>query len=117
MIWNFGCNIGDVISDLTLKAQGIPALLSGRDVIGIAKTGSGKTAAFLWPMLVHIMDQRQLLKGEGPIGLVLVPTRELALQIYAEAKKFGKVYDIGVVCAYGGGSKWEQSKAFEQVQK
>ena len=97
------------------QAQGVPALLSGRDVIGIAKTGSGKTAAFLWPMLVHIMDQRQLLKGEGPIGLVLVPTRELALQIYAEAKKFGKVYDIGVVCAYGGGSKWEQSKAFEQV--
>ena len=41
----------------------MPALLSGRDVIGIAKTGSGKTAAFLWPMLVHIMDQRQLLKA------------------------------------------------------
>ena len=85
-------------------------------MIGIAKTGSGKTAAFLWPMLVHIMDQRQLLKGEGPIGLVLVPTRELALQIYTEAKKFGKVYDISVVCAYGGGSKWEQSKALEQVK-
>lgn len=39
------------------QAQGIPAVMSGRDVIGIAKTGSGKTAAFLWPMLVHIMDQ------------------------------------------------------------
>merc|ERR1719210_1535001 len=104
----------DFTQPTPIQAQGIPALLLGRDVIGIAKTGSGKTAAFLWPMLVHIMDQRQLLKGEGPIGLVLVPTRELALQIYAEAKKFGKVYDIGVVCAYGGGSKWEQSKAFEQ---
>lgn len=96
-----------------IQSQAIPALLSGRDVIGIAKTGSGKTAAFLWPMLVHIMDQPRLLKGQGPIGLILVPTRELALQIYSEAKKFGKVYNLQVVCAYGGGSKWEQSKAFE----
>ena len=96
-----------------IQAQAIPALLSGRDAIGIAKTGSGKTAAFLWPLLVHIMDQPQLLNGHGPIGLILVPTRELALQIYTEAKKFGKVYNINVVCAYGGGSKWEQSKAFE----
>lgn len=96
-----------------IQSQAIPAVLSGRDVIGIAKTGSGKTAAFLWPMLVHIMGQRQLLKGDGPIGLVLVPTRELAMQIYSEAKKFGKVFNFEVVCAYGGGSKWEQSKAFE----
>ena len=96
-----------------IQAQAIPAVLSGRDVIGIAKTGSGKTAAFLWPMLGHIVSQRQLLKGEGPIGLILVPTRELAMQIYSEAKKFGKVFNLEVVCAYGGGSKWEQSKAFE----
>ena len=40
--------------------MGIPTLLSGRDVIGIAQTGSGKTAAFLWPMLIHIMDQPEL---------------------------------------------------------
>ena len=96
-----------------IQAQAIPAVLLGRDVIGIAKTGSGKTAAFLWPMLTHIIDQRQLLKGEGPVGLILVPTRELAMQIYSEAKKFGKVYNLQVVCAYGGGSKYEQSKAFE----
>ena len=96
-----------------IQAQAIPSVLSGRDVIGIAKTGSGKTAAFLWPMLVHIVDQRQLLKGEGPIGLILVPTRELAMQIYTEAKRFGKVFDLEVVCAYGGGSKYEQSKSFE----
>ena len=42
-----------------------------------------------------------------------MPTRELAMQIYAEAKKFGKVFNLEVVCAYGGGSKYEQSKAFE----
>ena len=96
-----------------IQSQAIPGLLSGRDCIGIAKTGSGKTASFLWPMLTHIMDQPRLAKQEGPIGLILVPTRELALQIYSEAKKFGKVYDLHVVCAYGGGNKYEQSKAFE----
>ncbi|XP_058794608.1 ATP-dependent RNA helicase DDX42 [Phymastichus coffea] len=96
-----------------IQAQAIPAALSGRDLIGIAKTGSGKTAAFVWPMLIHIMDQKELEPGEGPIGLILAPTRELSQQIYQEAKKFGKVYNIRVCCCYGGGSKWEQSKALE----
>ncbi|XP_042216561.1 ATP-dependent RNA helicase DDX42-like isoform X2 [Homarus americanus] len=96
-----------------IQSQSVPIALSGRDAIGIAKTGSGKTAAFIWPMLVHIMDQRELAPEEGPIGLILAPTRELAQQIYTEARRFGKVYNIQVVCAYGGGSKWEQSKALE----
>ncbi|KAK3930300.1 ATP-dependent RNA helicase DDX42 [Frankliniella fusca] len=96
-----------------IQAQAVPAALGGRDIIGIAKTGSGKTAAFIWPLLVHIMDQRQLKPGEGPIGLILAPTRELSQQIYNEAKRFGKVYGIQVCCCYGGGSKWEQSKALE----
>ncbi|KAF2362853.1 Helicase C-terminal, partial [Trinorchestia longiramus] len=96
-----------------IQAQAVPVALSGRDIIGIAKTGSGKTAAFLWPLLMHIMDQPELAPGDGPIGLILAPTRELAQQISTEAKKFGKVYNINVVCAYGGGSKWEQSKALE----
>ncbi|CAG5135669.1 unnamed protein product, partial [Candidula unifasciata] len=97
-----------------IQAQGIPVALSGRDMIGIAKTGSGKTAAFIWPLLIHIMDQRELQKGDGPIGVILAPTRELSQQIYHEAKKFGKVYNINVVCAYGGGSMWEQSKACQE---
>ncbi|CAJ0597377.1 unnamed protein product [Cylicocyclus nassatus] len=92
-----------------IQAQAIPAALSGRDVLGIAKTGSGKTAAYLWPAIVHIMDQPDLDVGEGPIALIVVPTRELAIQVYQEAKKFCKIYNINVVCAYGGGSKWEQS--------
>ena len=52
----------------SIQAQGIPCVLSGRDIIGIAKTGSGKTAAFVWPMLIHIMDQPELKKGDGPVG-------------------------------------------------
>ncbi|KAI9560256.1 hypothetical protein GHT06_014270 [Daphnia sinensis] len=97
-----------------IQSQAIPAALSGRDVIGIAQTGSGKTAAFLWPMIVHILDQPVLKQGDGPIGVILAPTRELSQQIYTEAKKFCKVFGISVVCCYGGGSKWEQSKDLEQ---
>ncbi|XP_053203096.1 ATP-dependent RNA helicase DDX42-like [Panonychus citri] len=92
-----------------IQCQAIPIALSGRDVLGVAKTGSGKTAAYLWPMLVHIMDQRELRPGEGPIGLILAPTRELSQQIHTEAKKFAKVYGLRVACCFGGGSKWEQS--------
>lgn len=50
-----------------IQAQAIPAIMSGRDLIGIAKTGSGKTIAFLLPMFRHIMDQRPLEESEGPI--------------------------------------------------
>ena len=47
--------------------------------------------------LVHIMDQRELRRGEGPIALVMVPTRELALQIYTETKRYCKVYNVEVM--------------------
>ncbi|KRZ11219.1 ATP-dependent RNA helicase DDX42 [Trichinella zimbabwensis] len=97
-----------------IQAQGIPVVMSGRDVIGIAKTGSGKTAAYLWPAIYHIISQRHLDEKEGPICLIVVPTRELAIQVYNEAKKYGKYFDIRVICAYGGGSKWEQSKALAE---
>jgi ATP-dependent RNA helicase DDX42 len=70
-----------------IQAQALPAALSGRDVLGIAKTGSGKTAAFVLPMLVHLMDQPELEKGTGPIGVVVAPTRELAEQIHRETRK------------------------------
>ncbi|TNM97039.1 hypothetical protein fugu_015195 [Takifugu bimaculatus] len=56
-----------------IQCQGVPIALSGRDMIGIAKTGSGKTAAFIWPMLVHIMDQKELEAGEGPIAVIVCP--------------------------------------------
>lgn len=52
-----------------IQAQAIPAIMSGRDLIGIAKTGSGKTIAFLLPMFRHILDQRPLEEGEGPNGM------------------------------------------------
>src|SRR5579859_3485318 len=76
--------------------------MSGRDVIGVAKTGSGKTIAFLLPMFRHIKDQRSLDSLEGPIGLVMTPTRELATQIHRECKPFLKALNLKAVCAYGG---------------
>ncbi|XP_060921546.1 ATP-dependent RNA helicase DDX42 isoform X2 [Labrus mixtus] len=97
-----------------IQCQGVPIALSGRDMIGIAKTGSGKTAAFIWPMLVHIMDQKELEAGDGPIAIIVCPTRELCQQIHAECKRFGKAYSLRSVAVYGGGSMWEQAKALQE---
>ncbi|XP_039530574.1 probable ATP-dependent RNA helicase DDX46 isoform X1 [Pimephales promelas] len=91
-----------------IQAQAIPAIMSGRDLIGIAKTGSGKTIAFLLPMFRHILDQRALGEGEGPIAVIMTPTRELALQITKECKKFSKSLGLRVVCVYGGTGISEQ---------
>ena len=53
--------------------------------------------------------------GDGPIGVVLSPTRELAAQIYSEAKKFAKVFSIRVCAVFGGGGKWEMVKALKEA--
>ncbi|XP_065664936.1 ATP-dependent RNA helicase DDX42 isoform X2 [Hydra vulgaris] len=97
-----------------IQSQAVPVALSGRDIIGIARTGSGKTAAFVWPMLVHIMAQPVLKEGDGPIALICAPTRELCQQINSECKRFGKCYNLRSVACYGGGSKWEQTKGLQQ---
>lgn len=91
-----------------IQAQAIPVIMSGRDMIGIAKTGSGKTLAFLLPMFRHILDQEELEPGEGPIGIIMTPTRELATQIWAECKKFTKSLGLRAVAVYGGTSISEQ---------
>ncbi|KAL3320755.1 putative ATP-dependent RNA helicase ddx46 [Cichlidogyrus casuarinus] len=91
-----------------IQSQAIPAIMSGRDLIGIAKTGSGKTLAFLVPLMRHIELQPPLEGNEGPIGLLIAPTRELALQIFKEARKLGSVLNLRVVCLYGGTGISEQ---------
>jgi ATP-dependent RNA helicase DDX46/PRP5 len=80
----------------SIQAQAIPAIMSGRDVIGVAKTGSGKTIAFLLPLFRHIKDQRPLETMEGPMAIVMTPTRELAVQIHRECKPFLKVLNLRV---------------------
>ncbi|XP_074599147.1 pre-mRNA processing factor 5 [Brevipalpus obovatus] len=84
-----------------IQCQAIPTIMSGRDVIGIAKTGSGKTLAFLIPLLRHIDVNSHLDANDGPIGLIMTPTRELATQIWSEFRKF-KSLGLRVVCVYGG---------------
>ncbi len=74
----------------------IPVLLTGRDVVGQAHTGSGKTAAFALSMLQEIQPKN------GIQGLIMAPTRELAMQITDEVKKFGKYTGIKVATVYGG---------------
>ncbi|KAJ3149947.1 hypothetical protein HDU89_003403 [Geranomyces variabilis] len=91
-----------------IQAQGFPMALSGRNVVGIAQTGSGKTLSFVLPALVHILDQPPLERGDGPIVLVLAPTRELAVQIQEVANSHGKALGIRSTCLYGGASKGPQ---------
>ncbi|MCJ1380490.1 pre-mRNA processing RNA-helicase [Xylographa soralifera] len=91
-----------------IQSQAIPSIMSGRDVIGVAKTGSGKTIAFLLPMFRHIKDQRSLDTLDGPVGLIMTPTRELATQIHKECKPFLKALSLRAVCAYGGAPIKEQ---------
>ena len=79
-----------------IQSQTIPLLLDGHDVIGQAHTGTGKTAAFGIPMLQHITN------GGGVQGLVIAPTRELAIQITNELKKIGKFTKIKTATVYGG---------------
>lgn len=91
-----------------IQSQGWPMALSGRDVVGIAETGSGKTLTFCLPAIVHINAQPLLSPGDGPIALVLAPTRELAVQIQQEMTKFGKSSRIKNTCVYGGVPKGGQ---------
>ena len=79
-----------------IQEAAIPVLLSGRDVVGQAHTGTGKTAAFAISMLQNIIPKKRIQ------GLVMAPTRELALQITAEFKKFGKYTGIRTATIYGG---------------
>ena len=91
-----------------IQSQGWPMALSGRDVVGIAETGSGKTLTYCLPAIVHINAQPLLAPGDGPIVLVLAPTRELAVQIQQEITKFGRSSRIRNTCVYGGVPKGQQ---------
>eukprot|EP01088_Endostelium_zonatum_P000805 TRINITY_DN1105_c0_g1_i1.p1 TRINITY_DN1105_c0_g1~~TRINITY_DN1105_c0_g1_i1.p1 ORF type:complete len:589 (+),score=160.16 TRINITY_DN1105_c0_g1_i1:196-1962(+) len=97
-----------------IQAQGWPIALKGRDVVGLAETGSGKTLSFILPSIVHINAQPTLKPGDGPIVLVLAPTRELAVQIQQVAQKFGSSSRIRNTCVYGGAPKHPQSRELQR---
>ncbi|XP_002025535.2 ATP-dependent RNA helicase dbp2 [Drosophila persimilis] len=99
-----------------IQSQGWPIALSGRDLVGIAQTGSGKTLAYMLPAIVHIGKQPPILRGEGPIALVLAPTRELAQQIQSVVRDYGHLCqpEIRHTCIFGGSSKVPQARDLER---
>uniref|UniRef100_W5N7T2 RNA helicase n=1 Tax=Lepisosteus oculatus TaxID=7918 RepID=W5N7T2_LEPOC len=97
-----------------IQAQGWPVALSGKDMVGIAQTGSGKTLSYLLPAIVHINHQPFLEHGDGPICLVLAPTRELAQQVQQVAAEYGRASRLKSTCIYGGAPKGPQIRDLER---
>jgi len=88
-----------------IQEKAIPVLLEGRDLIGIAATGTGKTLAFLLPFLQHWQTT-----GDDPEAVVVCPTRELAIQVAGEAERFGRHLGLRVALCYGGTSSYDQKR-------
>eukprot|EP01053_Blabericola_migrator_P000323 Blabericola_migrator_1__322@NODE_1082_length_5496_cov_1003_158224_g741_i0_p1_GENE_NODE_1082_length_5496_cov_1003_158224_g741_i0NODE_1082_length_5496_cov_1003_158224_g741_i0_p1_ORF_typecomplete_len636_score97_40DEAD/PF00270_29/4_7e45DEAD/PF00270_29/9_8e02Helicase_C/PF00271_31/1_2e28ResIII/PF04851_15/1_1e10ERCC3_RAD25_C/PF16203_5/3e07UTP25/PF06862_12/8_4e02UTP25/PF06862_12/0_0014Helicase_C_4/PF13871_6/0_003AAA_22/PF13401_6/0_0092SecA_DEAD/PF07517_14/7_4e02SecA_DEAD/PF07517_14/0_012AAA_19/PF13245_6 len=115
----------EILRPTQIQMQGLPCVLSGRDMIGIAFTGSGKTMVFVIPMVMRALEQElrlPLTHGEGPIGLVMCPSRELASQTMSTINRFcQELYRdrhprLRTLLLIGGSSVSEQaSKAREGV--
>jgi len=95
-----------------VQAQTIPPLLAGRDLIGQAATGTGKTAAFGLPMLQRVAEMGP--KRPKPSGLILVPTRELAMQVAEAMYRYGRGLNISAMPIYGGHSFSQQQQALKR---
>lgn len=94
-----------------IQEQAIPAAIAGKDVLGLAQTGTGKTCAFVIPILQKLKHEEQL-PGFPPIrSLILTPTRELAIQIYNSFLSYAKYTDIRCALVYGGVSQYNQTEA------
>ena len=117
---NLPRSLRDVITQVgytepsAVQRAAIPIAMQNRDLIGVAVTGSGKTAAFLLPLLVYIaelprLDENEWRRNNGPYSIILAPTRELAQQIELEARKFATPLGFTVVSIVGGHSIEEQA--------
>ncbi|HKY30999.1 MAG TPA: DEAD/DEAH box helicase [Candidatus Polarisedimenticolia bacterium] len=99
-----GIDAAGYVECTPIQAQVIPPALQGRDITGMAQTGTGKTAAFLVPIL-------QMLKPSGEVqALIVTPTRELAIQVCGEAEKLGRFMDVKAAAIYGGTSIGHQRR-------
>ncbi|HEX7879782.1 MAG TPA: DEAD/DEAH box helicase [Candidatus Eisenbacteria bacterium] len=99
-----------------IQIKAVPIVMKGRDVIGIAQTGTGKTAAFVWPMLERMMATRPdpAPAIPQPRGLVIVPTRELAVQVYDNLVAYAKYLPIRAMAIYGGVSEFTQLQGLKK---
>uniref|UniRef100_A0ACD5XDG2 Uncharacterized protein n=1 Tax=Avena sativa TaxID=4498 RepID=A0ACD5XDG2_AVESA len=102
-----------------VQRHAIPIVIGGRDLMACAQTGSGKTAAFCFPIISGIMKLRPPQRPRGsrtayPLALILSPTRELSVQIHEEAKKFAYQTGVKAVVAYGGAPIHQQLRELER---
>jgi len=97
-----------------IQEQSIPHLLDGRDLIGTAQTGTGKTAAFALPLLQRLSGHRRRARRGTPRALVLAPTRELAAQIGESIRSYGRFVRVSHTVVFGGVSQFHQVKALSR---
>jgi ATP-dependent RNA helicase DeaD len=95
-----------------IQREAIPPLLEGRDLVGQAATGTGKTAAFALPLLQQLAARRG--RPRDPVALVLVPTRELAMQVAEAVHRYGRALGVAVLPVYGGQPLSPQLRALQR---
>lgn len=95
-----------------IQAQAAPQVLMGRDVLGIAQTGTGKTASFTLPMIDILAEGRA--RARMPRSLILEPTRELAAQVAESFEKYGKNHKLSMALLIGGVNFADQEKALDR---
>ncbi len=100
------------VTPTPIQEQAIPIVLTGRDVLGVAQTGTGKTASFVLPMLEVLGAGRA--KARMPRSLILEPTRELAAQVAENFEKYGKYHKLSMALLIGGESFGDQGKALDR---
>ncbi len=104
----------EYVNPTPIQEQAIPHLLEGRDLLGCAQTSTGKTAAFLLPILQRLSDTPKTEDARGPRALILAPTRELAAQIAANVTTYGKFLGIPFAVVFGGVSQFPQVTALKR---
>ncbi len=97
-----------------IQAQTVPAALCGHDIIGIAKTGSGKTGAFLWPVIHHVCNLAAPQERGSPYAVIVAPTRELAKQIFDQCREWCRPFNFAVVNLFGGSGTMAQITALRE---
>lgn len=97
-----------------IQSRAIPVLLDGHDMLGIAQTGTGKTAAFALPILQHLADVHEPPMPRGCRALVLAPTRELAIQIFESVNKYSRFLKLRHACIFGGVGEDQQIKTMSK---
>lgn len=104
----------EYVKPTEIQAKAIPEGLAGRDILGCAQTGTGKTAAFVLPILHHLGSSRQRPQPNHPLALILSPTRELAIQISDNISKYGRYLKIRSTLVYGGVSQIAQVRSLRR---